>query len=1341
MQWENVYIFISSTFNDMHAERDYLVKSVFPELSEWCEARKLRLIDIDLRWGVSEADATQNKRVVQVCLDRIDECRPFFLCFLGQRRGWVPNKTDVSKETRKRFPGLRKQKRLGKNSVTEMEIIHALIDPLHKGSFFDREGARHDGSAADHAFFFLRDPGYLKELDDDLLRIYTNKLESNPKAADQALTHWRETAIPQTGRPVRHYSSSWIHQESTPEIALPLVVPTTASANSKEWANAFGAWRKQWAAVGVAVDSTGIITDDELEKAREYNKRLTAGRLGDFQCGGAPLADIIIEELKSAIAIRYPGHMTVDAQTKLQKELDQQAQFLRIAGEGFIKRHGDFDALNEYISGSDNRPFAVTAHAGMGKTSFLAHWINKYRPQSGESLYYRFIGASDDSVSVDSLIRSLLSELRETGKIKSVIPSNSNEMLNNLPEYLSEAGQSGRVIIVLDAINQLESGMDDLHWIPGGLPENVKLVVSFKRGDEKSDEYYDQQGKKGGMILHDVKPFISLDDRKAIVTAYLEQYFKELDEPRIQMLINSEGAENPLFVKTALSELRVFGAHNDLSEIIRTRFGNTPVSAFQAILERMENDPSYTQLDPKESLPRVFGWIAHSRNGVSVDELANMLTLENLSVSRSEAKDAVNLILRQLRPFLAKREGRVDFFYESFKIATIERYTSNNHEYARSSMEWHRSLAKYFETLPLETPHRLMEQAWQYAYAGMGNELNDLLWQYAYLNARLKYADINALIADFGLLDLPHLSDDDMEGVNILRECISLSAHVLVVSKNQLAEQLWGRMAGVNNSRIQIFLRSAVKYREENGEAWLRPSYTCMTPPGTRLRYSLTAADDPHTSTGVVYNLKYRNELVVSISTVFVDGTRLVAINPDTRRVRKIVTVGRTMRTCFSPDEEIIAVCGGPGHNQISFLSLTTGAVVAHMKVLSGPQPSMVFLSNEELLVTGYGGELFVWSLSKDKVIRSLKSEMDVTKIYFNEPDRRLYIVTREYVYENDCYIYKTKKYDEHLESMLGEYDGSALSFSEDGRTCLFLTSDQKTLTLYDLVENNAILSINEDNTIIRAVIRDSIVFYQISHDTQEQLTKAYDTINRRTVFETYDIRGPFIVANDGSLAAGSRYSGAVSVYETSVDDYINDVEQVFYGHVALNEVISSPYNSYAAFSADNKTALLSISFRSMSNADKRFIFFSVDDGKVIESVAAERDSLIDQNLFEAMDVPPDKECVSSAFTKMLEQMESSEIVSNIDDEEKMPPLSSHPYQGEKFHSFWLGTSKRFFAAYSHNSAIVKFYSAIDSNKVAELYVEGGVAVANSSKSGKNVMIVTQNGHVLFLTAENFEIS
>lgn len=49
-----VRVFISSTFCDMHAERDHLVTVVFPELRERCERLGLEFFDVDLRWGVPE---------------------------------------------------------------------------------------------------------------------------------------------------------------------------------------------------------------------------------------------------------------------------------------------------------------------------------------------------------------------------------------------------------------------------------------------------------------------------------------------------------------------------------------------------------------------------------------------------------------------------------------------------------------------------------------------------------------------------------------------------------------------------------------------------------------------------------------------------------------------------------------------------------------------------------------------------------------------------------------------------------------------------------------------------------------------------------------------------------------------------------------------------------------------------------------------------------------------------------------------------------------------------------------------------------------------------------------
>jgi hypothetical protein len=46
-----VRVFISSTFRDFGAERDLLMKRVFPELRRRARARFVEVIDVDLRWG------------------------------------------------------------------------------------------------------------------------------------------------------------------------------------------------------------------------------------------------------------------------------------------------------------------------------------------------------------------------------------------------------------------------------------------------------------------------------------------------------------------------------------------------------------------------------------------------------------------------------------------------------------------------------------------------------------------------------------------------------------------------------------------------------------------------------------------------------------------------------------------------------------------------------------------------------------------------------------------------------------------------------------------------------------------------------------------------------------------------------------------------------------------------------------------------------------------------------------------------------------------------------------------------------------------------------------------
>ena len=86
--WKTRPIFISSTFRDMQAERDWLCQRVFPRIEEKLRKRKLHLEPIDLRLGIETAQAgTEEERellVLKVCLNEIKRSRPFIIVLLGK---------------------------------------------------------------------------------------------------------------------------------------------------------------------------------------------------------------------------------------------------------------------------------------------------------------------------------------------------------------------------------------------------------------------------------------------------------------------------------------------------------------------------------------------------------------------------------------------------------------------------------------------------------------------------------------------------------------------------------------------------------------------------------------------------------------------------------------------------------------------------------------------------------------------------------------------------------------------------------------------------------------------------------------------------------------------------------------------------------------------------------------------------------------------------------------------------------------------------------------------------------------------------------------------------------
>jgi len=144
--WRTFSIFISSTFADMQAERDYLKIYVFPKVAEELRKKRISLEIVDLRWGVDTVSVNEEEReatVLKVCLDEIRRCKPFFIGLLGDRYGWVPSEERMlAASTGQKLVLPAKNK-----SVTALEMefgVLASTEQLTRSVFYLRERLPYD---------------------------------------------------------------------------------------------------------------------------------------------------------------------------------------------------------------------------------------------------------------------------------------------------------------------------------------------------------------------------------------------------------------------------------------------------------------------------------------------------------------------------------------------------------------------------------------------------------------------------------------------------------------------------------------------------------------------------------------------------------------------------------------------------------------------------------------------------------------------------------------------------------------------------------------------------------------------------------------------------------------------------------------------------------------------------------------------------------------------------------------------------------------------------------------------------------------------------------------------
>ncbi len=222
--WRARPVFISSTFKDMHAERDWLRYHVFDRLEEELSKRRHHLEPIDLRIGVDPTHAdTEEARellVLKVCLNEIERSRPFLLVLLGDRYGWVPPVERI--KTAAEEQGLR-TKPVGK-SVTALEIEFGIL--------------KRDPGQRRRSLFFFRRPLPWEKMPEAERANYSDAFASDPdvRAGHAKLGALKEDLRrdPELGPHVYEYTADW-----------------DAAANKVTNLRAFGelVFEKLWAAI------------------------------------------------------------------------------------------------------------------------------------------------------------------------------------------------------------------------------------------------------------------------------------------------------------------------------------------------------------------------------------------------------------------------------------------------------------------------------------------------------------------------------------------------------------------------------------------------------------------------------------------------------------------------------------------------------------------------------------------------------------------------------------------------------------------------------------------------------------------------------------------------------------------------------------------------------------------------------------------------------------------------------------------------------------------------------------------------------------------------------------
>lgn len=578
-KWKTVKVFISSTFKDMHSERDILTKTVFPLLRAKLAPYLISVHEIDLRWGITEQEANQNQ-ALDICLNQILDS-DYFISMLGERYGNVMSNYTASLSDSQlawldSYPS--------GASITELEIECQ----LRKRSSLSLE---------DRAFFYFRND--IKCVDG---AVFTEHFASENETSANRIKALKERLRREYSVEIYEDYKASFHGVKNSRALL----TNLDSFAQRVFQNLFNSILK---------NEYEMMSDEALENEGFNLLSISYAFMNacaDLFYGREKLVAKLDQIMEEDITYRRSTNATTDAAKALIDKHNSQINIVLVSGEAGCGKTTFLSFIFVRYQ-YDNFFYSVGAFSGSESTStFLKIFLIHMKHYSSEGLYHTLdidkVYASDDFEHLKVLFGEIMQSWAQSfnGERKFTLAIDGVDML-------------------CDAHGQLDTSFS---WLPKDTPSCFNFVLSARStGQTKSIlERFTSSGhlsKKVNLIGFEVGS-LNIQDKADVIRGLLNNYNKRLDESafnnQMKLLTGKRDAVNPFYLTLACEELRVHSEFETLNAKIR----ELPMrlsSLLVYVLERLES--SYG----KVYTSAVFTFLMCAKDGLYEQELYELVSL------------------------------------------------------------------------------------------------------------------------------------------------------------------------------------------------------------------------------------------------------------------------------------------------------------------------------------------------------------------------------------------------------------------------------------------------------------------------------------------------------------------------------------------------------------------------------------------------------------------------------------------------------------------------------------------------------------------------------------------